>query len=123
MKLVPPFLLLCAASAFGAVLLWRIVKHLPRRPVLVGVHLLLGIAGMEATALLMRGAPDGSSTPAGSFGRLAGLMLIIALMSGLASPMIGRRWPGRVGNVALGAHVGVAGAGFALFVAWLVGSA
>jgi len=123
MKLVPPFLLLCAASAFGVVLLWRILKHLPRKPVLVGVHLLLGIAGMEATALLMRGAPDGSATPSGSFGRLAGLMLIIALMSGLASPMIGRRWPGRAGNVALGAHVGVAGVGFVLFVAWLIGAA
>jgi hypothetical protein len=121
-KIAPPLLLLLAASALGAVLLWRILRRAPRKPVLVGVHLLLGIAGMEATALLLRGAPDGSATAAGSFGRSAGLMLILALMSGLASPMVARHWPGRAGNVALGTHVGIAAIAFALFVVWLLGA-
>ena len=91
-----------------------------RRPVLVGAHLLLGAAGLEATAMLLRGTPDGTVTPAGTFGIVAAATLATTMISGLAAPLVAKR-SRRNSNIALGIHASVGVTGFVLFLAWLAG--
>lgn len=111
MHVLPAFALLGACVALGVLLLVQYFRRVRSKPVHVGVHLILGVAGLEGLVMLFRGTPDGTLMP-------AGLLLLLAVMSGLASPMIARRWPRRVGSAALVTHAGVGAAGFVLFLAW-----
>jgi hypothetical protein len=118
MHVLPAFALLGACVALGVLLLVQYFRRVRSKPVHVGVHLILGVAGLEGLVTLFRGTPDGTLMPAGTLGNAAGLLLLLAVMSGLASPMIARRWPRRVGSAALVTHAGVGAAGFVLFLAW-----
>jgi hypothetical protein len=52
------------------------------------VHLIIGVAGLEGLALLLRGAPDGTRAPAGDLGPYAAFGLAMAFVSGLCIPLI-----------------------------------
>jgi len=119
MNAVPVLLFFTGTICLG---LWLGLEYLRRvrsRPVMIGMHALLGAGGLEVMVMLLRGAPDGSTLPGTSLMRAAALLLLLAMMSGLLAPMIGRR-SRRTMNVALAAHVGVAATGFALFLAMML---
>jgi len=119
MKAIPVLLLFAVTVCLG---IWLGVEYLRRvrsRPVMIGLHLLLGAAGLEVMGMLLSGAPDGSALPSTSLMRVAALLLLVAMMSGLLAPMIGRR-SRRTMNFALAAHVGVAATGFVLFLVVLI---
>lgn len=120
MPVAPAFVLLAASVALGLYLGWRYLRRVPNRPVHIGVHLLLGVAGLEAMVLLLRGAPDGTRLAAGSMGNAAALCLLLALMAGLATPLVAKRRARKVGTAAIAAHAGLAAAGFGLFLAWAI---
>jgi hypothetical protein len=119
MQVMPAIVLLSASVLLGLFLGLQYLRRVRSKPTLIGVHLILGAAGLEATAVLLRGTPDGTVMPAGSLGNAAALLLATAMISGLASPMIGRRSSRAVGTTALAAHAGVAAGGFVLFLAWI----
>jgi hypothetical protein len=120
MHLIPALVLLTASVALGLLLGWRYLRRERNKPALIGVHLILGAAGLEAMAMLLRGTPDGTLIVAGTLGNAAGLLLAAAMISGFASPMIGKRSPRRTGTIALASHAGVGAAGFILFLAWVL---
>lgn len=117
--------LLAASVALGVLLGWRYLRQLPAKPVLVGVHILLGLAGLKWMVLdLLWRTPEG--TPLHSVGYASALLLAAALLSGLLAPVLTRQQPhpqaqpARGGAVAQALHAGVGLAGFALFVAWAI---
>lgn len=118
MDLIPVLVLLSAAVALGLVLGLQYVRRVGSKPTLIGLHLILGGAGLEGMAILLRGTPDGTRLPAGVLGNAAAILLAMAMITGFASPMIGRRWPRKTGSIALATHAGLAAIGFVLFLAW-----
>jgi hypothetical protein len=88
-----------------------------RKPVLIGLHLLLGVAGIEAMVMMLRGAPDGAVAPAGSFGIAAAVLLATAMVSGLAAPLLAKH-SRQGGNAVLATHAAVGVLGFLLVLAW-----
>jgi len=122
MKAVPVLLLFGAAALLGAILGLEYLRRVRSRPVMIGMHFLLGAAGVEVLVFLMRGAPDGTVTQFGTLGNTAAAFLVFALFVGVLAPMIGRRSRATM-NVALFTHVGAAGLGLILLVAWFLGQA
>jgi hypothetical protein len=113
---LPSFILLSAAVALGVVLGLQYLRGERSSPLVMGAHLLLGAGGLETIAMLLRGTPDGTVAEAGSLGRLAAMCLLGGMASGL---LIGRRSVQTM-NVALITHIGVAAAGFLLFLGWML---
>jgi hypothetical protein len=116
MMAIPPLVLLTAAMGLGLFLGWLYLRRV-RRPVLIGTHVLLGASGLGLTLILLRGPPNGTFVPAGSFGMMAAGVLAVAMMSGLAAPLVGKR-SRKAANVVLATHAGIGITGFVLFLAW-----
>jgi hypothetical protein len=117
MIVIPDVILLTAATLLGLYLGWDYLRRGPRRPIMVGAHLLLGAAGLEIMVVLLRGTPSGQSLALGMIGALAISFTALALLSGLISGLYARR-SRRVADITLATHAAVAAAGFGLFVAW-----
>jgi hypothetical protein len=120
MHVTPAIVLLSASVALGLFLGLQYLRRVRSKPALIAVHLMLGGAGLEGMAVLLRGTPDGTVIPAGFLGNMAALLLATAMISGLATPMIGKRSPRKVGSIALATHVGFGAGGFVLFLAWVL---
>jgi hypothetical protein len=118
MHVTPAIVLLSASVALGLFLGLKYLRRVRSKPALIAVHLMLGGAGLEGMAMLLRGTPDGTVTPSGLLGNTAALLLATAMLSGLATPMIAKRSPRKVGSIALATHVGFGASGFVLFLAW-----
>ncbi|MBK1681420.1 hypothetical protein [Rhodocyclus tenuis] len=110
--------LLASSVALGMFLGWRYLRQLPAKPVLVGVHILLGLAGLKWMVIdLLWRTPEGTALH--SVGYAAALLLAAALLSGLLAPVLAGPQPAaRGGPVAQVLHAGVGLAGFALFIVW-----
>ena len=118
MKVIPVVLLLSLAAALGLFLGLQYLRGVRDSKVLVGVHLLLGAAGLEALARLLWGTtPDGTLLPAGMLGTIAAVLLAVAMFCGLTAPVLGRSLP-RAINFAVATHAGIGAAGFVLFLVW-----
>jgi len=68
--------------------------------------------------MLLRGAPNGDVAPAGLLGTVAAGLLAVALLSGLAAPLVSRK-SRTTANVALATHAGFGLAGFVVFLTWV----
>jgi hypothetical protein len=117
MTTIPVIALLVAAAALGAYLLLLYVRGV-RKPVLIGLHLLLGFGGLETLVVLLKGTPNSDGFPAGPYGNVAAGFLALAAFSGLLAPIIGRRSNGTA-NLMVITHVGMGLAGLALCLAWV----
>lgn len=120
MKPVPILLVITAGVLVGIYLGWRVLRRERGRPVAIGAHVILGVIGLEGVAMLITGAPDGSGSAGGSLVKTAGLLLVLAVMTGFATPLVAKKRPRAVGLSALGVHAAIAAAGYALLVAWAV---
>jgi len=116
MQLLAPVFLLTAAVVLGILLGLGYLRRRRSNPVVVAFHLLLGLGGLETVALLLRGTPDGSAYSFGTAGKVAALLLVLAALSGLISPLLHRHWPRRVVSMTLATHACFAAAGFLVFL-------
>ena len=117
MMALTPGIFLAAAAALGSFLGILYLRGLRRKPVLIGTHLLLGAAGLEQMAMMLRGAPNGAVVQPGVLGNLAAGFVAAAMFSGLVAALLPAR-SRRVIDVALATHASVGFAGLALFLAW-----
>jgi len=119
MHALPVLLLLGAAAAIGLYMGQRHLRGARNRPMLIGVHLLLGIGGLEVMVMLLWG-PDADPVGAGTRGAagLATILLAAALFCGLLAPLIGRG-SRRLMTAALATHAGIAAAGVVALLVWL----
>jgi hypothetical protein len=72
--------------------------------------------------MLLRGAPNGAVMPGAALGKAAALLLIIAIIVGLLTPMIARDRPRPVATASLTLHASLAAAGFVLLCVWVARS-
>ena len=115
-----PFLALpLAAMALGLVLLVFRLRRI-RKPMLIGLHLLLGLGALELLVVMLKGAPGNEGLPAGDFGDVAAGFLALAAFIGLLTPILGRR-SRLTANAMLVAHVSAGLAGVLLCIAWASG--
>jgi hypothetical protein len=112
-----PVILIVTAAVLLGLYLGLLYLRGERKPVLIGLHVLLGLGGLEATIMLMHGSPSGGTFSPGSFGMVAAALFAGAAFSGLTASLL-RKSP-VTANVMVGAHVGVGALGFVLFLAWV----
>ena len=99
---------------------WLYLKGVRNNRLLIGVHLLLGVVGLEVTAILVRHAFDTVDVPGGNWGRAAALVLAGALFSGLMVPLFAPKYPRGVTPMLWG-HATIGLAGFLLLLLWVAG--
>jgi hypothetical protein len=116
MSAKPIGLIITAAVALG-IYLGLLYLRGERRVTLIGVHVLLGIGGLEGLVILIQGTPSGESLHAGSWGRTALALFAGSVLTGLLAPLIGKRVK-RNGETMLVVHAGVGLAGFLAFLTW-----
>ena len=115
---IPVVLLLAGAVALGLWMAWQFLQRRRTNPMHIGFHVILGLASLEAVAMLTRGGLDGQATMAGFGGKNAALVLALAVITGFATSLVARRWSRGVGSTALAAHAALGAAGFVMFLAW-----
>lgn len=86
---------------------------------LVAAHILVGIAGLEVFALLLRGAPDGSRFDQSQLGPAAALLLGGALFTGFITPLLAKPRPAATGP-ALAVHAAFGAIGFGALLLWVL---
>lgn len=117
-KALPVVILFGVAACLGVMLGLQYLKGVRSKPVMIGMHLLFGAAGLEVMVMTLAGAPDGTVIFTGTLGRTAAGFLAAALFIGILSPIVGRRSRLTM-NVALATHATVASVGVALLLAWV----
>lgn len=106
--------------SIGLYMGWLHLKGVRNNRMLIGFHLLLGVAGLEVTAILLRGAFGGVVAPPGSAARFAVMLFAVSMFSGLIVPLLAPRWPRGITPMLWG-HAAIGMAGFAALLAWAAG--
>ena len=118
MAAVSLILLFGIAAALGIFMGIRYLRGTRNKPMLIAIHLLLGVAGLEVMALLLRGAPDGTTLSATTPGKFAAGLLVTALLTGLLVPILAKPKPKTV-TATLAVHAGIGTAGVLLLFYWI----
>ncbi|MBJ7533094.1 hypothetical protein JDN40_03070 [Rhodomicrobium vannielii ATCC 17100] len=115
-----PFVILTITTTAAALGLYLFALFLQRRrpaKLILGAHILLGMAGLEQVAVLIRGAGPSGAAAAGRFGTAAAGLFALSLFSGFVAPIVAQR--SKQGGIALlYSHVGLGLAGFASLLIW-----
>ena|SRR5664279_6498842 len=117
MKSLPIIVILIAAVSLGGVNLWLRLRGV-RKPVLIGIHLLAGLASLEVLVYFLKDVNSGEGVPAGPYGNVAAALLGLAAFSGLISPILSRRSQ-LTSNVLLATHTSCGLAGAVTALAWV----
>ena len=116
MTSLPVILIQVLAIALGGANLWLRFRGI-RKPILIGVHLLAGLAALELLVFYLKDVNNGEGLPAGPYGNIAAAFLAVAAFSGLISPILGRRsklWADGL----IATHVGSGLLGAVTAIAW-----
>ena len=119
MPMFPFIALPLAAMALGLVLVVFRLRGI-RKPLLIGLHLLLGLGALETLVVLLKGTPGSEVLPAGDFGNVAAGFLALAAFVGLLTPILGRR-SRFTANAMLLVHGSAGVAGVIFCIAWASG--
>ena len=112
------FAILSATVAAGVVLALLHLRGLPRRTVAGALHGVAGATGLAVLLLALRGPPRGVLTGVASFGAIAAVLAAVALVVGLAVPVLARRARGGTGLV-IAAHATFAITAYVLLMAYV----
>jgi hypothetical protein len=116
MMVWPVGLILTAAVTLGIVLGLNYLRGI-RKPIMNGVHLLLGLGALESLAVLVNGPPNGLTMHARPLAMAALGLFALSVLSGLIRPLMRRQMP-RAAEILLVTHAGVGLLGFLLFLVW-----
>jgi hypothetical protein len=118
------FVLLLITTLFGtalAALHLRAGNTKPPRWPFGALHGLLGIVGLGALLIALRGPPRGAAMGVGGFGSIAAVLLAAALLAGLAVLIVRWRYR-RVPGLVIGIHATIAVSAVVILAAYtLVG--
>ena len=117
MSAVPVIVLFLGAAAIGLYLGLGYLRGWPRRPVMIGLHILLGVGGLEAMATLLWG--PNADGPVSASGAAAAVAFVATMFVGLLAPMVGRRSRPTM-NLALSLHAATALSGIVLLLVWVL---
>eukprot|EP01037_Dinobryon_pediforme_P006658 gene6658-6728_t len=118
-------LLLTTVVALGATMGLQHLRGIKRKPMMIGLHLLLAIGTMEPLLILLGGTPNGETLPNAALGEWAAGLVAMALFLGLVAAILARRAvAGAQWILAVHAAAGVSGLlAFALAVTGLTATA
>ena len=119
MPIFPLIILPIAVMAVGFILFAFHLRGI-RKPMMIGLHVLLGFGALELMVVLLKGTPSGDTLPAGEFGNVAAGFLALAGFLGLLTPILGRR-SALTARTMLMAHGGAGLAGVLFCIAWVSG--
>ena len=117
MNALPSILLVTAAAALGAYLLLLWFRGV-RKPVLIGVHVLLGLGAAESLMVFLRMSDIPDESPARRIVLIAAGCLAGALFAGFLAAVIGKG-ARLAGNALLAVHVISGLAGFVIVLAFV----
>ena len=120
MPTCPAILVFGTTVAIGLYMGLQYLKGQRNNRMLVGAHVLIGLAGLEVFALLLRGAPDGTHLADSRTGPAAALLLAAALFSGFVVPLIAPAKPGATG-LTLAVHASLGLVAFGVLLLWVLG--
>ena len=120
MTATPLTIILLGSAVLGILLFLKFLRGERGEPLWIGFHIILGAAALEQMAMLFRGAPNGEAWPAEGLLKTAGFLFVVAMVLGFSTPLLMGR-SRSTATTALWAHVGVAGTGVLLFLAWAAG--
>lgn len=109
-----PVLVILTANVLLGLYLGLLYLRGDRKPVLIGIHLLLGLGGIETLAMLLHGTPDSTEAPDGNSGQAAALCFVAAVLLGLSAALLRRSR--RFANAVLASHAGLATIGLMLLL-------
>ncbi len=108
---------LTVAVAAGTILaLWhlRATDRTGQPPLAAGIaHGIVGTAGLAVLGFALRGPARGGGAGVGSFGSIAALLFVGAVVTGVATLLLRRRKP-----IVMAVHAGIAITGYVLLLAW-----
>lgn len=116
----PAIVVFGSTVAIGLYMGLQYLKGQRNDRVLVGVHVLIGIVGLEVFALVLRGAPDGTHLAESRLGPASALLLAVALFSGFMVPLIAQPRPAATGP-ALAVHATLGTVAFGALLLWVLG--
>ena len=116
----PALVVFGSTVAIGLYMGLQYLRGVRNNRMLVGVHVIIGIIGLEVLALLLRGAPDGTHLADSRMGPASALLLAAALLTGFMVPLIAAPKPGATGT-ALAVHATVATLAFGALLLWVLG--
>lgn len=109
------WVLTLAVAAGSGLALWHLRATEPRErpPLAVGIaHGAVGAAGLAALLFALRGPARGIQAGVGSFGTIAAVLFIGAIVTGVRLLLLRRK------AVVMAIHAGIAITGYVLFLAW-----
>jgi hypothetical protein len=111
--------LLAVSVSVGLYLAIRFLRGARNRPALIALHIVPGLIALEVAVLLMREANRASAGPAGTSLVKAGLvLLVVAILAGVLTPLIARDRPRIVALVSLSTHALLALGAITLIGVW-----
>jgi hypothetical protein len=116
----PAIVVFGSTVAIGLYMGLQYLKGVRNNRMLVGVHVLIGVAGLEVFALLLRGAPDGTHLAESRTGPAAALLLAAALFTGFLVPLIAAPRPAATGAT-LAVHATMGVVAFGVLLLWVLG--
>ena len=116
MVVAPGLAVIGSTVAIGLYMGWRFLMGERNNRVLIGFHLVLGVIGLEVTALLIKSAPGGARA-LGSLGPTVALLTTATLFTGLLVPLVAQPRP-KWATPALVVHARVGAVAFALYLIW-----
>ena len=116
----PAILVFGTTVAIGLYMGLQYLRGVRSNRMLVGVHVLIGVAGLEVFALLLRGAPDGTHLAESRTGPAAALLLAAALFTGFVVPLIAPAKPAAIGPT-LAVHATFGLVAFGVLLLWVLG--
>jgi hypothetical protein len=113
------FIVLLLAALLGSVLaaMHLRAENTPRGWLPGVLHGLLGAIGFPLLLLALRGPPRGEAMGIGAFGRIAAVLLALALVAGLAI-LIARLRYRRIPGLVIGIHATIAISGVVILAAY-----
>ena len=117
MPMLPLIVLLLSAMLAGLVLGVLHLKQI-RKPVLIGLHMLLGFGALAVLVFVLKGVPAGDGLATSDLGSFSAGFLALAGFVGLLAPIVSRG-SRLMSNAMLFAHVGAGVVGVMFCMAWL----
>jgi hypothetical protein len=113
---IPMIAIFTLATVLGAWCLILLFER-ARKPVVIGLHLLAGMAGLETMVATLHMSGLDSDSPVRKFGIMAAGWFAVAVLSGLLIPLVCKGRP-QAANLMLVVHIGSATVGFCLALAF-----
>lgn len=118
MTWLPVLLLLTCGVGLGITMATRNWRGPPRKPVLIGLHILFGAGALEELVVSLHGTESVAALSSANGGSLTALLIAATLFIGFSVPLISRRAPQAARRV-LVLHAATGLTAFAALIVWL----